>query len=238
MSEKKLHILGVGAHAADIELVAGGIIAKYVHAGHKATLLHLTPGEKGHPTLSAEEYGRQKIEEAEAAAKVLGADCRFLAYGDGELPLNEEVKWQVADVIRELKPDILFTHWKRSMHRDHERTHEIVKDARFYAALPAFRRELPAHGAWGMFYGDNWEDQYDYRIDGYVDISDVYDVYIDAINQFQLTSGAVSGFRYIDYYGSRAKMLGALAGFRYAQAFMLPEGAGVRKGQGLPNFEL
>ncbi len=65
MEEQREHIVAIGAHAGDMELTAGGVIAKYTMAGHRATLVHITPGEKGHPRLSAEEYKQQKMAEGE-----------------------------------------------------------------------------------------------------------------------------------------------------------------------------
>ncbi len=38
-------------------------------------MVHMTPGEKGHPKLSPEEYPPIKEEEARNAARILGADC-------------------------------------------------------------------------------------------------------------------------------------------------------------------
>ena len=49
------------------------------------------------------------------------------------LHVTEEVKWEVADLIRKYKPSILITHHRKSMHKDHEACHLIVKDAQFYA---------------------------------------------------------------------------------------------------------
>ena len=51
MAESKVHIMAVGAHCADVEVASGLLIAKYTMAGHKATIVHLSPGEKGHRTL-------------------------------------------------------------------------------------------------------------------------------------------------------------------------------------------
>src|SRR5262249_54289512 len=56
-------IMVVGAHAADAEIMGGATVLKHVDAGWRAVLVHMTPGEKGHRTLSAEEYAR--IKEAE-----------------------------------------------------------------------------------------------------------------------------------------------------------------------------
>lgn len=240
MSEQKQihHIMVIGGHCGDAEIMGGALVAKYTQAGHKATFVHMTPGEKGHKTLPPDEYAEQKRKEARAAAAVLGADCRFLPYGDAELPVNDEVKYQLCDIIRELKPTILITHWKGSMHKDHENTHYIVEDARFYAALPAIKRALPAHGAWGLFYAENWEDPYGFEPQVYVDVSDVWDKYIECISQYELFRGGISSFRYMDYYQALGTMRGCLSNCQKAVALMLPRGAGVRRGQSLPNFPL
>lgn len=232
----KGHIMVVGAHAADAELMAGGVVAHYTKQGYKATMVHMTLGEKGHRTLSPEAYAKQKEDEARRAAKILGADVRFLPYLDAELPVNDEVKYALCDIIREVKPTLIVTHWKGSIHKDHENTSYIVQDAIFYAALPTIKRALPAHGCWRVYYAENWEDPYDFEPDTYVDFTDGYDAWVEAIRQYELVSGNVSSFRYFDYYTALAVTRGCLSNYRYAEAFMSPRGALVRKGQGFPGF--
>ncbi len=238
MPERQHHLMVVGAHCGDAEIMAGGVVAKYTRAGHKATFVHLTPGEKGHRTKSPEEYAQQKIEEAKAAARVFGADVRFLPYRDAELPNNDEVRFALCDLIREVKPTILITHWKGSIHKDHEITHYIVNDARFYAALPAIKRDLPHHGCWALYYAENWEDPQGFEPDTYIDISDVFDQYIEGISQYELFRGGISSFRYMDYYKALAVMRGCLSGFQYAECFMMPPGSHVRRVKAFPGFDL
>lgn len=221
MSERR-RLLAIGAHAGDMEFTAGAVIAKYTAAGHGAFLLHLTPGEKGHPLLGPADYARQKIEEAQRAAAVLGAEVRFLPYRDAELPLNEEVKLAICDVIREVKPDIVITHWGGSIHPDHERTYLNVRDALLYAALPGIPRPLPPHRVRGVYYAENWEDPYGFEPEVYVDTASSFDTWLKAAAQYELFRGGVSDFRYADYYQSLAVMRGCLSGFRYACAFMRP----------------
>jgi LmbE family N-acetylglucosaminyl deacetylase len=220
-----VHLLAIGAHAADMEFTVGGIIAQHTAKGHTATLLHLTPGEKGHRTLPPEAYAQQKIAEAEAAAARLGATARFLPYRDGELPVDEAVKWAVADVIREERPDVVITHWHGSIHRDHTATHHIVQDALFYAGLPAFVRPQAAHAVRRLYYAENWEDPVGFEPDVYVDITDVYERWLHACEAYALFRGEVSSFRYRDYYRALATCRGCLGGFTYAQALMRPAGA-------------
>lgn len=234
--ETKGHILVIGAHAGDAELMAGGVVAMYTQMGYKATLLHMTLGEKGHRSKSPREYAEQKREEALAAARILGAQVRFMPYRDAELPLNDEVKYQLCDIIRELKPDLIVTHWKGSMHKDHENTYYIVNDAIFYAALPSIERSLPAHGCWRLYFAENWEDPYDFEIDTYVDFSPAYDKWVQAISQYEFVSGNISSFPYLDFYKSLARVRGCLSRSQYAEAFMSPRGALVRKGSRFPGF--
>lgn len=99
------HLLAIGAHAGDMDLTAGAVLAQHVLEGHRATLLHLTLGERGHPRLPVPEYAKQKRDEAEAFAQAIGAEARFLDYEDGLLPEDEDVKMRVGDLIRELRPD-------------------------------------------------------------------------------------------------------------------------------------
>ena len=77
----KLDILAFGAHPDDIELGAGGTIAKAIAEGKKVGVIDLTKGELG--TRGTAET--RKIE-AENASKILGLSVREnLGFADGFL---------------------------------------------------------------------------------------------------------------------------------------------------------
>ena len=215
-------LMVVGAHAGDAEVTCGGLIARYTSEGHEAVIVHMTLGERGHPTLPEEDYGKQKRLEAERAAKVLGAKAVFLPYRDGELEPSAEVKFRVCDVIRRFKPEILITHWKGSFHRDHRATHDIVLDAVFYAALPSIKRAEPAHRVRALYFAENWEDPFGFEPHMYVDISDVFEIWKEAASAYAFARGE-TGFPYIEYYSCLFRLRGIEAGFKYAQALMMPE---------------
>ena len=236
MEERKIHVMVVGAHAGDAELMAGGLLAKYHLLGHKTSVVHMTLGEKGNRALTPEEYAKQKRREAEAAAKVLGADVYFLPFKDAELPYNDEAAYMLCDIIREAKPNLIITHWKGSIHKDHTNTHHIVHDAQFYAALPTIERKLPAHGCWTIAYAENWEDPKGFEPDTYVDITAGYDLFIEAAKCYEMVSGKISSFRYLDYYEALATTRGCLSGFQKAECYMMPEGALIRKSDRFPGF--
>ena len=213
-------IMVVGAHAADAEIMGGAAVLRHVDMGWRAVLVHATPGEKGHRTLSAEEYARVKEQEARRAAELLGASCVMLPYGDGELPVGEEVQWRIADLIREHRPSVLLTHWQGSIHRDHRNTSINVGEALFFAGLPAFKRTHAAHRVSKVYYAENWEDPDGFKPEVYLDVTGVFDRYVAAIRAYGLFRGEVSRFPYEQWYRGCSEMRGAEAGYGRAVALM------------------
>jgi len=163
---------------------------------------------------------------------MLGAEAEFLSYLDGEIPVTEEAKLAVCDLIRKHRPSIIVTHWRGSWHKDHQACYKIVNDAVFYAGLPALARERPAHEVRKLFFADNWEDAEGFTPDTYLDISPVFDKWMEACATFPMWRGE-NGFRYNDYYGSLAVGRGCLSGCKYAAALMSPAEQLTRRVQAL-----
>jgi LmbE family N-acetylglucosaminyl deacetylase len=194
--------------------------------------LSLSLGERGSASIPAPRYGAMQREASERAARLLAAQAAFLTWSDGEIPVNEEVKLAVCDIIRQYRPAIVVTHWKGSWHKDHRACYDIVNDAVFYAGLPAIARKDKAHAVPKMFYADNWEDADGFRADTFLDITPVFDRWIEACAAFPMWLGE-NGFRYNDYYRSLAVERGCLSGSRYAVALMSPAEQLVRHARAL-----
>lgn len=220
MSEKQLSILAVGAHPVDMEVACGAMLLKATKMGHKATLLHLTRGEKGNPKMSAAEYAKQKERETYECAELLGCDVRWLDYKDAEVPVDQKIQLEICDVIREVKPDIVITSWKGSFHRDHVAAHINTVRGVSYAGLAPLERPLPAHRVSKVYFTENWEDLEDYVAEFYVDVTDVFDEWVEAVCKHELVRGGISTFPYLEYYKSLAVVRGAEGGCRYAETFM------------------
>lgn len=222
--EKPKCIMAIGGHIGDAELTCGGVLATYALKGYKIVTVALTGGEKGNPpTMTPEEYRVQKEREAREFAEMLGGEAVVFPYADGELPDNEEVRWALADLIRQYRPRILMTHWHSEMHRDHEITHQVVKDAQFYAGLAAFQRELPAHFAAGPYYAENWEDAAGFEPYTYIKVSpEGFALWQKAIEKHWFAVNSTS-FHYKVYYEHLMAMRGCLARAEYAEAFNIDE---------------
>ncbi len=199
----------IGAHAADAELMGGAAVLAHHQMGWRSVLVHLTLGEKGSKTLSAEEYSAQKREEAIRAAGILGSEVEFLPYLDGELPVSEEVQWHIADLIRKHRPTVILTHWKGSIHTDHTNTYENVLTSLFFAGLKTFVRDYPNHYPRAIYFAENWEDEEDFVPDTYLDVSDVWDIYVEAASSYTLIAGPNPPFRYLQWYDGASRARGA-----------------------------
>ena len=215
------NIMAIAAHPGDGFFAMGAPVALEVSLGGRGVFLSLSPGERGSAKIAPPQYGELQRKASERAAEMLGARSSILSWPDGEVPVNEEIKLAVCDLIREHRPDVIVTHWKGSWHKDHRACYEVVNDAIFYAGLPAIVRKSPAHAVGKLFFADNWEDADGFRPDTYLDITPVFDRWMDACAVFPMWRGE-NGFRYDDYYRSLAVARGCVGGSRYAVALMSP----------------
>lgn len=216
----KRTILAVGAHAGDMELTCGALLAKQGRAGDRIVLLHLTLGEGGNPKLSPEAYGAQKRREAEAAARILGAEVLFGPYRDGELVNDERARRYVADVIRQVKPTHIVTHWKNSFHPDHKAAYAITVDAVLPASLPGVKSSYPAYsGVRQVLYAENWEDMEGFQPYVYLEVADAFATWEKSVTQYEFVRGGISSYPYLEYYRALFRVRGAEGGFTHAESF-------------------
>ncbi len=124
----------IGAHPDDVEIGMGATIAKMTRGGARVAIVDLTDGE---PT----PYGSVEVRAAESAdaAQVLGAERRTLTLPNRYLFDTVEARTELAEVLRELRPRILFTPYPVDAHPDHVAAASIALAARFYAKFTKTR---------------------------------------------------------------------------------------------------
>lgn len=127
----KLDILAFGAHPDDVEMSAGGTLAKQVSLGYKCGIIDLTKGDLG--TRGTPEI---RLVEAKTAADVLGVHIREnLGFRDGFFKNDEEHQLEVIKMIRKYRPEVLMTNSPTDRHPDHGKGAELVKVSSFLAGL-------------------------------------------------------------------------------------------------------
>ena len=102
--------LAVYAHPDDPEISCGGTLARWAKEGSEVHLLICTRGEKGSPDpqQDPDELAATRKGEMAAAAEVLGlAGHRSLDNDDGELENTSDLRRQIVEMIREVKPDVV-----------------------------------------------------------------------------------------------------------------------------------
>jgi len=233
--EERNTILAIGAHAGDMEVSCGAVLYKHVRQGDRVVLLHLTPGEGGNPRMTSAAYGAQKRREAETIAKAMGAEVLFGPYRDGELPVSDEARMFVADIIRQVKPTHIITHWRTSIHKDHAAAHVLTMDAVLLASLESVETGHERHrGVRAIYYTENWEDPEGFTPYVLVDVSAELEAWRSWIITYEFIKGGITLFAYLDYYTALARVRGAVAGTKYAVAFGVHASEKKRVVQALP----
>ena len=211
--------LAIGGHIGDMELTCGGVLATESLKGNKIVTLALTAGERGNPKgMTSSEYRKQKIKEATEFAHLLKGEAIVLDYPDGELPYNEDVCFEVAQIIRNICPNVIFTHYKNSMHKDHENTYKIVKDAAFLASVYDGNRLTGERTYAPIYMCENWEDRVGFDPYLLVDITPGYELWCEAIKRHWFIMNSPS-FKYYDYYTSLSVCRGCFNKTKHAEAF-------------------
>ena len=118
-----LRILNIGGHPKDAIIYAGGTMAKHAARGDRVTMLTPTTGLSHHlqaineyrdsgemPDMSALVEER-KQELIEAAGELGVTDVRFLGYDDQIALPSAEIVNDIADVIGDIRPNVIVTHW-------------------------------------------------------------------------------------------------------------------------------
>jgi LmbE family N-acetylglucosaminyl deacetylase len=133
----KLNIVCVGAHPDDPESGCGGVLSRYVEAGHHVNIIYLTRGERGIAGKSLEEAAAIRTAEAQQACRILGARALFAGQIDGATELNHERVAGFSKLLLDEKPDVVFTQWPLDTHMDHQISGVLTLRA-FFAATRRF----------------------------------------------------------------------------------------------------
>lgn len=140
-SAPPVDLLAVAAHRDDVELTCGGTLARAASQGHRVGILDLTAGETG-----TRGSAGLRGEEADAAARVLGATARGNAgLPDAGLVNTPETRRTVIAWIRAFRPRVVVLPWREGRHPDHRVASQLAYDACFLAGLRRFDAPGEAH---------------------------------------------------------------------------------------------
>ena len=183
-SKEKSRIIVIGAHPDDCEYAAGGTAALLSNMGHAVKFVAVTNGDAGHQTMKGQELAARRYLETQEVAKRLGVTYDVLDNHDGALLPTLEVRLQIIKKIREWNADVVIAPRPNDYHPDHRYTGVLVQDAAYMVEVPNVAPEAPALRKTPVFLyaQDHFQRPNPFRPDIVVDISNVYERKISAID--------------------------------------------------------
>jgi N-acetylglucosamine malate deacetylase 1 len=221
-----LRILVITAHPHYAGTNCAGTLYNHTSRGDEVYVVSLSSGDLMTDRVTRAELAKINQADMEASAAILGIkETRILGFQDGEIENTLDVRIALNRVIRELKPDTVFTHWyPNSTIPDFKYTGEVVVDAMFCALLVSGRwvEELPSHWTTRAYGFEEPMLTSDYQPSVFVDITDVLDTKIKSIDCFAIHCESNYGGDYelfrSSYLGPN-RYWGMHAGVTYAESF-------------------
>jgi LmbE family N-acetylglucosaminyl deacetylase len=213
-------VLVIAAHPDDEVLGVGGTVARHAAAGDEVHSVVVSEGASSRYPSGADEELR---EAGLAAAKILGAQApRFLGLRDQQLdaiPLLEVIR-PVEAVVRDLSPEIVYTHHWGDLNRDHR----VVSEAVMVACRPAGggppRRvlcfETPSSSEWSPP-----DPALRFTPTVFVDIAATLEKKLTAMACYATEVRPHPHPRALESLRARAAVWGQHAGLAYAEPFVL-----------------
>lgn len=118
---RPLNVLCLGAHCDDIEIGCGGSVLKLIDSYPSSTFTWVV--------LSSDDRRRAEAENS-AASLLAGAGKASIvmkSFRDGFFPfIGAEIKDYFETLKREVRPDLIFTHFRSDLHQDHRLISELT----------------------------------------------------------------------------------------------------------------
>jgi len=208
-------VLILVAHPDDEVLGAGGTIARYSNEGIDVITVIFSSGEGSHPWLKKHVTIETREKETEKVSSILGAKKIInLGLADGTIwreSKGKQIFEEIISIIKEYKPDKIFTHAVDDPHPDHHAVYRVINEVikmvnykgHFYSfevwnPLNIMKRKMPKM---------------------YVDVSKTFKIKIKALKCFK--SQKLFVFPLLPVTFLRAIVAGFYAHCRYAEAFYI-----------------
>ncbi len=232
---KLVDILCITAHPDDVEISMAGTVLHHMALGHSVGLVELTAGELG--TRGTPEI---RMQEAEAALKVLGAAFRYqLGLADGFFRPDRESLERVIVAVRRHRPKVVLTNAIRDRHPDHGRAAALVAEACFLSGLRRIMTtdEGVLQAAWRPTtvlhtVQDHWIDP-----DLIIDITPHWATKLESLLCFKSQfhnpastepSSPIASPDFLPFLEARAREMGRLLGVTYGEGFTTSRPIGIR----------
>jgi LmbE family N-acetylglucosaminyl deacetylase len=201
--------LAVVAHADDLELMAGGTVARLVGEGHSVHVVSITDGVWTSPDGAVLREREAALSEERDSAALLGYSVENLGRPAMDLEFDDELVVEVLRRADALDANLLLCPWERDLVHDHEVASRI--------AVAASRR-IPV-----VLLGQiNHHLREVFAPNVFVDITSVWEQKIDALKCFR-TEWARAGEDWYGFLDATSRYYGRMVGVERAEGFVSPK---------------
>ncbi len=209
-------ILIIASHPDDEVLGCFGTVAKLIKEGYEAYTLILGEGKTSRGE-GAEEI-KKLHQEIEKANELIGIEDVFIeSLPDNSfdsIPLLNIIK--IVEKVKNLiKPDIIFTHYKKDLNIDHRLTYQAV----ITATRPMFNESVKEIYSFEILSSTEWNYPLSFNPDIYFDISGTLDLKIKAMSFYKSELRNFPHPRSLEGIELNAKYLGMRVGKKAIEAF-------------------
>jgi LmbE family N-acetylglucosaminyl deacetylase len=182
MEKMNKTVLAFLCHPDDAEFMCTGTLALLKDKGWDIHIATMTPGDCGSATCGREEISKIRRKESENATAVLGGTYHCNELDDVFVMYDRPSLLRTIEMIRKVRPTIVFTSSPHDYFIDHENTSHLVRTACFTCGIPNV--ETPGVKPYAftpyLYYADAMEckDIFGDEIKAkfYVDITSVADI--------------------------------------------------------------
>jgi LmbE family N-acetylglucosaminyl deacetylase len=241
MENRKLTIMCVGAHNFDMIKGPGGTLIKFAKAGHRVVPVVVADsfgyGELPLSTPPKEVPEIQREECRKASRFVKFDEPRFLGYTTVELMnLQNDLGaiTKIMDLMREVRPNIVFTHWpgdECAGSFNHGNTGILATKAVKLASQSEYKSGLPALETNLLLYFMSEEftlGQLTWGPDIFIDITDEIQRVHQCMRIFRAHTGDPCPSLLREYRLVPRRFWGVISGAVYAEAFKMPQSIGAK----------
>ena len=215
-----MNVLVLAAHPDDELLGLGGTVARHVDAGDQVTAVIASEGATSR---YASETAAVLAASCRAAAEILGIhEVRFLGFPDQRMdtiPLIE-VTQKIEAIVRELRPETVYTHHWGDLNRDHR----VVSEAAQVACRPVgtdyprrvYCFETPSSSEWSAP-----DPASQFAPTRFVDVTATIERKLRAMACYTTEVRPAPHPRSLEALRARAALWGHTVGVGYAEAFVV-----------------
>ncbi len=234
-NEAALDVLAFGAHPDDVELSAGGTVARLVRDGYRVGIVDLTRGELG-----SRGSVQIRAKESAEASRRLGIHAREnLGFADGDIANTAENRWRVLRTIRKYRPHVLLVGAPDCRHPDHAAGSRLVCDAAFQSGLSKLESQEAGEPQepWRPKHVLHYMQSIDFEPTFVVDVSDTWEQRTHALlsyssqfhsETYEESKGEpqtfISNPDFLRWIEARSISLGYRIGARHGEGFLYRHG--------------